>query len=65
MEDGKLGMLVLTNSKEQSAEIYTKIKEFDPRRLLKVSRLGSVSFVAPRLDVDEVLCKKSLNKVNE
>lgn len=61
----QLGMLILANTKEQTAEIYAQIARADPERLLKVSRLGSISFIAPRLEVDGVLNKQSIHRVNE
>ncbi len=64
-EERKLGLLVLTNTKEQSAEIYKQIRLSDTEGKLKVSRLGSISFVAPRLDVNSVLCKKNVMQSNE
>lgn len=64
-EDGKLGLLVMTNTKEQSTEVYRQIRLADTEGKLKVSRLGSISFVAPRLDVNSVLCKKNVMQSNE
>ena len=64
-QENSLGMLILANTKEQTAEIYSQIARSDPERLLKVSRLGSISFIAPRLEVDGVLNKQSIHRVNE
>lgn len=41
------GMLVITNSKEQSISVYQHIRNREPS--LSVSRLGSISFVAPHV----------------
>jgi superfamily II DNA/RNA helicase len=47
-----LGALILSNSIEQSIEIYREIKLLRAERELRVSRLGSVSYVAPQIDLD-------------
>lgn len=43
----KLGLLILTSSKLQSAEVYSKLMAANTDRKLKISRLGSVSYLAP------------------
>lgn len=45
----KLPLLVLTNSREQSIDVYRQIKEMDREGDLKISRLGSISIVCPHL----------------
>ncbi len=50
--DDMHGCLVITNSKEQAMINYTRIKSMvDPNSDLRISRLGSVSFVIPHVSM--------------
>lgn len=44
------GGLIITNSKEQSAEMYKHVKSLDTQAQLSVARLGSIAYVAPHID---------------
>jgi superfamily II DNA/RNA helicase len=51
-ESERLGALILSNSVEQSVELYRELKLLSAERGLKVSRLGSVSYAAAQVGVD-------------
>lgn len=48
----RLGALILSNSIEQSVDLYRELKLLSPERGLRVSRLGSVSYLAPQIGAD-------------
>jgi hypothetical protein len=49
------GGLIVTNSKEQSMQVYEQIRGMEVARGLRIARLGSISFLIPHIvkkDVD-------------
>lgn len=54
----KLGLLILTSSKIQSSEVYSKLAELNKDKRLNISRLGSVSYLAPMVDTQEQVTKR-------
>ena len=61
--------MILTNTKEQSVLIYKRIRELDPQRTLNISRLGSVSIVAPQIELTSaakasMVDQQALNEVS-
>lgn len=61
----RLGVLILTSSKDQSVDIYTQLVRADKERKLKISRLGSASYLAPHLEPNQSTKRSEYNRLNE
>lgn len=44
------GALILTINKELGIQIYSEMRKLDPENKIKISRLGSISHIAPHID---------------
>ena len=61
----KLGLLIVTSSRDQSADVYAKLKYADKDKKLSISRFGSASYIAPHISTEDNKRKGEHHKLNQ
>lgn len=60
-----LGLLIITSSRDQSADIYAKLKQADESKTLSIARFGSASYMAPHITTEDKKRKDEHHQLNQ
>lgn len=60
-----LGLLIITSSRDQSADVYAKLKLADSGKKLSISRFGSASYMAPHIASEDKKRKDEHHQLNQ